>query len=486
MIFFVADKLPRQKPNQNCIYLIADDWNDWFKYVTQFTVYAYSQNSEEQHIGSVKIGKKGMNSANGKTELPNNFEALSDEYFSLGQSDEYYEYFANSHEILRALNDVVLTDDLRASIENELIYRESLTREVPQRTITGKFKRIINGQAKLTDFYFDFSLGENFPNLTFSVEAMSLPPTNVHVLIGSNGVGKTTLLNKMATTLFENEKSATWLEKYEPLHRDLFSGLIIVAFSAFDVASAYDFNEVKNTFPMRYIGLRGKDKDGNVYSKSIDSICEEFIRSFKQCKREPKRKRAKAALLNLKSDPIFADMNIEDLLYSDIDDEGLKHLFSPLSSGHKIVLLSLVNLVDNVDEKSLILIDEPESHLHPPLLSGFIRSLSELLADRNGVAIIATHSPVVLQEVPKSCVWKIIRYGNEFACQRPEIETFGENTGTLTREVFGLQVVNSGYNSLLKNIALSSNFTYEEVLEKFKNQLGNEAKMILRSLTRVK
>lgn len=64
----------------------------------------------------------------------------------------------------------------------------------------------------------------------------------------------------------------------------------------------------------------------------------------------------------------------------------------------------------NGRRKTLVLIDEPESHLHPPLLSAFIRALSDLLLDRNGLSIIATHSPVVLQEVPKRCVWKINRF----------------------------------------------------------------------------
>ncbi|MEK5757114.1 AAA family ATPase, partial [Acinetobacter variabilis] len=75
-------------------------------------------------------------------------------------------------------------------------------------------------------------------------------------------------------------------------------------------------------------------------------------------------------------------------------------LFGQLSSGHKIVLLILTRLVETVDEATLVLIDEPESHLHPPLLSAFMSALTELLEDRNGVAIIATHSPVVVQEVP--------------------------------------------------------------------------------------
>ncbi|MDK7046806.1 AAA family ATPase, partial [Escherichia coli] len=96
-----------------------------------------------------------------------------------------------------------------------------------------------------------------------------------------------------------------------------------------------------------------------------------------------------------------------------------------------------------------VLIDEPESHLHPPLLSAFIRALSDLLLDRNGLSIIATHSPVVLQEVPKRCVWKINRSRLSTESRRPDIETFGENVGILTREVFGLEVVKSGFHDLL-------------------------------------
>ncbi len=100
-------------------------------------------------------------------------------------------------------------------------------------------------------------------------------------------------------------------------------------------------------------------------------------------------------------------------------------------------------------KKNFVLIDEPEIHLHPPLLSAFIRTLSDLLDNRNGVAIIATHSPVVLQEIPKSCVLKIERTGKITEAFRPNIETFGENVGVLTREVFGLEVLNSGFYDLL-------------------------------------
>src|SRR5581483_11473983 len=104
---------------------------------------------------------------------------------------------------------------------------------------------------------------------------------------------------------------------------------------------------------------------------------------------------------------------------------------------------------ESVEERTLVLLDEPEAHLHPPLLSAFVRALSALLTNRNGVAIIATHSPVVVQEVPKNCVWKMRRSGAWVSMERPEAETFGENVGVLTREIFGLEVTKSGFHRML-------------------------------------
>jgi predicted ATP-dependent endonuclease of OLD family len=156
-------------------------------------------------------------------------------------------------------------------------------------------------------------------------------------------------------------------------------------------------------------------------------------------------------------------------------------LMKLMSSGHAIVLLTVTRLVEKVEEKTLVLIDEPESHLHPPLLSALTRALSELLFNRNGVAIIATHSPVVLQEIPKSCVWKITRSRLALSAARPDIETFGENVGILTREVFGLEVVKSGYHTVLEK-AVKSGANYEEIVTEFGGCLGYEARAILRAM----
>jgi len=164
----------------------------------------------------------------------------------------------------------------------------------------------------------------------------------------------------------------------------------------------------------------------------------------------------------------------------DIRDEARK-IFGELSSGHKIVLLILTRLVETVDEATLVLIDEPESHLHPPLLSAFMTALSKLLEDRNGVAIIATHSPVVVQEVPSNCVWKLLGSGSVLTAQRPVIETYGENVGTLTQEIFGLEITASGFHMALAE-AVEGGGDYSQILEDFGHRLGAEARALLQSM----
>ena len=64
---------------------------------------------------------------------------------------------------------------------------------------------------------------------------------------------------------------------------------------------------------------------------------------------------------------------------------------------------------------------------------------------------------------------------------RPEIETFGTNIGVLTNEVFGYEVKKSGFNMLLQE-SVNRCDTYEEVLDEFDYQLGNEAKNMVRIL----
>jgi hypothetical protein len=276
----------------------------------------------------------------------------------------------------------------------------------------------------------------------------------------------------------------------------LFVNLVSITFSAFD-----PFGPVPGPQEIRYsyVGLKqapasAKD-DQKLPHKTVNELTEEFVTSVGKCRSGARSLRWRRALETLEADPLFKEADVAGLSRSEgdsdapalSDDESgwegrARRLYEDLSSGHKIVLLTITRLVETVDERTLVLFDEPEAHLHPPLLAAFVRSLSDLLMQRNGVAIIATHSPVVLQEAPRTCVWILHRSGAEVRADRPGIETFGENVGVLTREVFGLEVTQSGFHKLLEEAVAAQAGGYEAVLEQFGGQLGTEARVIARGL----
>jgi len=495
MQFKVVDSLPLE--SKDIAYLVNDNWDDWFEFETLYILYYDDENQVRHRIGKVKIGELKIKT---RAAIPKEFNSLEKSFFSLGQSVNYYENLnslANEagNDILKTLNDIAFDLKLFKKIENEKVTRVSLLRTVTSKEVIGQFNRMAHGGAKLTPYDFKFIApkpkdSEFYIDISFNVIPNSKPSTNVHVLIGRNGVGKTHLLNNMLNSVFSSEKTT----KYGVFQSDeeiLFANVISVSFSAFDESEPKKEQKDRTKgIQYSYIGLKripkGDEKDSN--PKSPVMLKNEFIKSLDECKLGNRKERWIKAVKILESDPMFQESEIIKLIK--INDkkefkETASEIFKKLSSGHKIVLLTITRLVETVEEKTLVMLDEPESHLHPPLLSAFTRALSELLILRNGVAIIATHSPVILQEVPKSCVSILSRSGISAKADRPEKETFGENVGTLTHAVFGLEVTNSGFYNLIKKSVKKKN-TYEDVKLDFNNQLGMEAKAIAKSIMYIK
>lgn len=482
--------------NPNTFSLVRDNWDD-YKFKTLFILHYADHVGAIRELGAVKVGEFGLGDFGGSPKLSNAFHYLEETHFSVGQDREYYEkVMALENElgprVLAALNDIALDHSLLMRAAQESVTTTSLFRTVDQRTVEEQFHRIATGGVALTRYFFTYQYPEtgdgdgDAPRLQFEVHPSSMPPTNVHVLIGSNGAGKTSLLKNMTNALLRPAPEyGIFQDSIPDADAVPFVGLVTVTFSAFD-----PFEPDEDTKPGRteirhsYVGLKSGKDDETV--KTTSQLAQDFLMSLNACSAGPRRDRWKKAIRTLSTDPLLAASGIADLLMSDRakpDANTVIARFSALSSGHKIVILTVTRLIETVEEKSLVLMDEPEAHLHPPLLSAFTRALSELLEERNGVAIIATHSPVVLQEVPTGSVYMISRVGNIIKADRPDMETFGEGTGALTSAVFGLEVTNTGYHQLLLEALELTRGTYDNVLAHFGGKLGGEARAILRSLS---
>lgn len=490
---------------QNTGYLKPNNWDD-YTHKTLFSLTVFDEQGNVQTIGNIKIGFVGQNGGWTEEQIPEQFEVLPEHFYSLGQDADYYKNIVDnlSEEIavnvLTALRDVVHDPNRLQVVEKEHAFETSLLRSVSRTSIENQFRRILRHEARLTEynFFYEKPSSERYSGIKveFAVEPNTKPSSNIHVLIGRNGVGKTTLLNNMANALLP-ERPGIKETGHFGLSRDpspdsdyFFAGVVSVSFSAFDpFIPPNDQPNANDGMRYYYVGLKkrvAQQDQATLGLKDKDDLCSDFTNSLKICfALTAKKTRWENAVRTLESDFNFAEMDLCDLINQQDFPERASVLFKRMSSGHAIVLLTITKLVETVEEKTLVLLDEPESHLHPPLLSAFTRALSDLLVNRNGVAIIATHSPVVLQEVPKSCV-SILRRTRLIAnVDRPESETFAENVGVLTREFFGLEVSKSGFHNLLEN-SVAEGKSYEEVEEEYQYQLGFEGKTILRSMIMIR
>ncbi len=495
--FLITDRYGNvPEDTKNTVILTWNDWNDYGFY-TVFGIKYINNQGNNVTLGSVRIAYFGQKTGidEKKLKINDQFEKLEFNYFSLGTEDTYYENLNTlddeiKDQILRGLNDIALNSSIYEKAIKEQVTLTSLLRDASFSTVTNQYRRIAQGGARLTDYSFSYSFSQDKVKIVpsqidFTVIAEANPPTNIQIIIGRNGVGKSHLLNGMVDSLLNSPNSGNGKFIFNNLFgkNESFSNLICVTFSAFDEFQFHNKDASEN-LKYHYVGLKTLGEIKNAESSySNVNFANEFTSSIGLIISTSKKSRWKATMRHLESDPIFKDENIVDIVdnYNSSDRKPIQDKFSKLSSGHKIVLLTITKLVELLQEKSLVFFDEPETHLHPPLLSSFMRALSELFTNRNAVCIMTTHSPIILQEVPNACVFKLSRKGATAKFENLKLETFGENIGVLTNEVFGLEVTDSGFYNVLKEL-VTKNDSYETALQSINQELGIEGKAILRSL----
>ena len=411
------------------LFLIWDDWND-YSFKTLFGVFFIDADLNKHSLGGVKIGFYGQKESDTKLKIGDKFDELPPEFFSLGVDEFYYEKLnmlgaTTRNQILKALRDIAKSPNIYKKAIFEKVTQISLFRGVTETEVERQFRRMTRGGSRLTPFKFEFKNNRNLIVnnsllVRFEVNPESNPPTNIHVLIGRNGSGKTTVIKNMVKVLVSEEDR---LGKFNYIEAEdigcPFPNLIAISFSAFDESELEMVsNENNSKIKYEYIGLKRKKYSKYDLSvvKSPAELQDEFVDSLKECKGvKSKKDRWKQAIQILEYDQTFKDQNIIDLINVDKtekneiirEEEFLKRAgqtFSSLSSGHKIVLLSITRLIEGLEEKSLVLIDEPETHLHPPLLSAFIRTISDLLTLKNGVAICYPLSGNITGSSKKLCL----------------------------------------------------------------------------------
>jgi predicted ATPase len=110
----------------------------------------------------------------------------------------------------------------------------------------------------------------------------------------------------------------------------------------------------------------------------------------------------------------------------------------PLRIGERSFLNFGIRCTARLTAGTLLVLDEPETHLHPNLIADFMRILAILLVETKSIAIIATHSPFVVRELPGRCV-HVVRVDDEFhpSIRHAYLRTLGASVDRLAVDIFG-------------------------------------------------
>ncbi len=151
-----------------------------------------------------------------------------------------------------------------------------------------------------------------------------------------------------------------------------------------------------------------------------------------------------------------------------------------LSSGERAFLNFAIRIVASVRDGSLVLLDEPETHLHPTLISDFMRVLQPLLIETRSIAIVATHSPYVVRELPSSCVHIVTVDEDRVPSVRSAyLRTLGANVDRLSIDIFEDAADSKYYIKLAGKIA-SQNESFDDVILHYGSELSSEMLSLVR------
>lgn len=438
-------------------------------------------------------------------------------------------------EILEALRDIVAHPELQAEFRDERGWRVSLFRDNddPEGYLADATAIYSSNYAALPDLQLSLTfhprhwsspllLDFDLPVPAFYFGKLReigpskhqvLLPRRIIVVIGRNGSGKSMLLSRIARVAFASPSDRMRPEiqaigAFEPPSIG-FIRIIAISYSAFDnfivpglyeterkqiaadiekgggryiysglrdiVAEVRDDLEAASVRPApehEQAVLQPSERRTATRLKSLVQLAEEFKRLLTQIAANGDEPLLDAALKPLLADPSFADLestNRIELLGSD-PREG----FLRWSAGHKIALHVIASLVAHATRKSLVLFDEPETHLHPPLVAALMHAVRIVLEEKNAFAIVATHSPVVLQETLARHVRIVRRIGESFEVLMPSKETFGENIGILTYDTFGLTAVTTDFHQVL-DFLIQEFSSVEEINALFTPSLSGQA-----------
>jgi|GEM_PF-2641616 len=118
---------------------------------------------------------------------------------------------------------------------------------------------------------------------------------------------------------------------------------------------------------------------------------------------------------------------------------------SNMSSGQVTMLFRFLPLIKEIEPNTLILIDEPETHLHPRWTQEFVEYLTDLFGHYAVHFIVATHSPLIAADVPAESITGLLNEQGRIKPYYPKDRTLGGHSNEILRDVFQINDLSSKF-----------------------------------------
>lgn len=449
--------------NKPCFYLENIVWDD-YGHKTSFKLYYVDQDGNYLSVGKVKICKKDENRT--MDVIPKSFLSLDSNYCSLGQDTSYYSVIKrilgeDAFAFLYAMKDASAFSRISDDFVNDSGFRHSLLRDNNADTALNLGRYVLAGFDPDDRINFTYKTQLAYaPDIDFNIK-FDFGRINqednfnrVIAIIGENGVGKTSLLSNLAKSIANQQKDC-----FLP-HYPLFTKVVAASYSMFD--RFYDIDA--RAFNFEYCGMHNS-RGGLMNQEELKSRHERNAKTINALNRGRNLRNFLGKIL---PDDMLNGL-FEDDFETKFKFETYEAYYEKMSSGQTMLTNLIIDITANVRSNCLIMIDEPEVHLHPNAITQIINVVNLVCERFSSCCIMATHSPLVIQSLLSRNVLIMERDVDGMPIVRQmRVESLGENLTTINEEIFSNGQRDKYYRKLIKK-AVEGKDSIDQVLQELQN-----------------
>lgn len=515
-------------------YIIFDEKSEFndFGYYTRYNC-KIIQSGIERHNTNILVGvitsEKDINGLGNVMEGTNSLHLshpdLSYKFFTLLTDKAAYRALikqfgvGGANDILFAMNDLIFITQYVDSLQkvknwtlqnavNSNVFKKSFMRKSETFFSYKTSTDILQGLAFeelnriSTSLYIEFNLkGFTSPHtLELEYNNSSIIPKRINILIGKNGLGKSQTLSnfvKFANLSLNRKQKGQEFKFYDPSisdRRPMINRILAFVMPG-DGGDSYPREKLIRNISYKKIILTKNHTDKKLtlgqdlilLSRNEDDIANVsrwnlFIDALNKVLPVESiyidvKNFDKVSLISLGGKKINEDKRLD--IWSEVSDSIEPYFIldghkCEMSSGQFAFFKFALKSCQYIENGTYVLIDEPETHMHPEFISEFVSLLDDILEKTGSLALVATHSPYLVREVSREQVnvYRVNRK-NKFEIVKPRLKTFGSNVSDISDFVFEDELKNRLSEKILRQ-AKNDGLSYMQVKELCEDELPVE------------